>query len=129
MTLNQLPVIIPVSLLLFTFITFLFGIWRKGLAFPVALTGVAISWLASIFGLITVLQSGPIYYYLGGWPPPIGIEYVLDNLSAFMAVILLSIAFLGMIYSRLSFQKEVPEKIVPLYALILLLLAVMIKPQ
>jgi multicomponent Na+:H+ antiporter subunit D len=120
---HQLPVIIPVSLLLFAFITFLFGIWRKGLAFPVALTGVTVSLLASIGGLITVLQSGPIHYYLGGWAPPLGIEYVLDNLSAFMAVIILSIAFLSMIYSRQSFLKEVPEKIVPLYALLLLLLA------
>jgi multicomponent Na+:H+ antiporter subunit D len=123
MTVNQLPVIIPVSLLLFSFITFLLGIWRKGLAFPVALTGVTVSLLASIGGLITVLQIGPIHYYLGGWPPPIGIEYVLDNLSAFMAVIVLSIAFLSMIYSCQSFLKEVPEKIVPLYALLLLLLA------
>ena len=120
---HQLPVIIPVSLLLFTFITFLLGIWRKGLAFPVALTGVTVSLLASIGGLITVLQSGPIHYYLGGWAPPLGIEYVLDNLSAFMTVIILSIAFLSMIYSRQSFLKEVPEKIVPLYALLLLLLA------
>jgi multicomponent Na+:H+ antiporter subunit D len=121
MTINQLPVIIPVSLLLFTFITFLFGIWRKGLGFPLALTGVTVSLLASIFGLIVVLETGPIHYYLGGWPPRI--EYVLDNLSAFMVVIILSIAFLSMIYSRQSFLKEVPDKIVPLYALLLLLLA------
>ncbi|OGO18652.1 MAG: NADH/ubiquinone/plastoquinone (complex I) [Chloroflexi bacterium RBG_16_48_7] len=123
MTINQLPVIIPVSLLLFTFITFLLGVWRKNLAFPSALTGVTISLLASIFGLITVLQSGPIHYYLGGWAPPLGIEYVLDDLSAFMAVIILSIAFLSMIYSRQSFLKEVPDKIVPLYSLLLLLIA------
>jgi multicomponent Na+:H+ antiporter subunit D len=123
MTVNQLPVIIPVSLLLFAFVTFLFGIWRRNLAFPLALTGVTVSLLASIFGLINVLQSGPMHYYLGGWAPPIGIEYVLDNLSAFMAVIILSIGFLSMIYSRPSFQQEVPEKIVPLYGLLLLLLA------
>jgi multicomponent Na+:H+ antiporter subunit D len=123
MTIHQLPVIIPVSLLLFTFVTFLFGVWRRGLAFPVAMAGVTVSLLASIFGLITVLDSGPIHYYLGGWIPPIGIEYVLDNLSAFMSVIILSIAFLSMIYSRQSFEKEVPDKIVPLYAILLLLLA------
>jgi multicomponent Na+:H+ antiporter subunit D len=122
MSLNQLPLIIPVSLLFFALITFLFGLWRRNLAFPIALTGVAVSLLSSIVGLITVLKSGPIHYYLGGWVPPIGIEYVLDNLSAFMAVILLSIAFLNMIYSRQSFLKEVPGKIVPLYSLLLLLL-------
>jgi multicomponent Na+:H+ antiporter subunit D len=64
-----------------------------------------------------------MHYYLGGWAPPIGIEYVLDNLSAFMAVLITFVAFLSMFYSRQSFLKEVPDKIVPLYALILLLLA------
>ena len=123
MTINQVPVIIPVSLLLFAFITFLAGIWRRRLAFPVALTGIIISFAASVTGLIYVLQKGPIHYYLGGWQPPLGIEYVLDNLSAFMAVIILSIALLSMIYSRQSFIKEVPDKVVPLYSLLLLLIA------
>ncbi len=120
---NQLPVIIPVSLLLFAFFTFLFGIWRRNLAFPIAIAGVTVSLIASVLGLAQVLQNGPIHYYLGGWAPPLGIEYVLDNLSAFMAVLVLSVAFLSMIYSRQSFLKEVPDKIVPLYPLLLLLLA------
>ncbi len=121
--LNQLPVLIPVSLLLFAFITFLLGIWRKTLAFPSALFGVIISLAASTLGLIRVLQSGPQHYYLGGWAPPIGIEYTLDHLSAFMAVLITLVASFSMFYSRQSFLKDVPDKIVALYPLILLLLA------
>ena len=120
---DQMPVIIPVSLLIFAFLTFLLGIWRKGLAFPVALTGVTVSLAASVTGLVQVLLDGPQSYHLGGWVPPIGIEYVLDHLSAFMAVLITFVAFLSMMYSRQSFLKEVPDKIVPLYALLLLLLA------
>jgi multicomponent Na+:H+ antiporter subunit D len=123
MNINQVIVFIPVSLLFFAYFTFLFGIWRKNLVFPVALTGVIISLIASVVGLVEVLQNGPIHYYLGGWAPPLGIEYVLDNLSAFMAVLVLSVAFLSMIYSRQSFLMEVPGKIKTLYPLILLLLA------
>ena len=123
MILNQLPVVIPVSLLFFALITFLAGLYRKRLAFPMALSGITISLIASIMGLARVLQDGPQHYYLGGWNPPIGIEYVLDHLSAFMAVIITFIGFLSMIYSQRSFLREVPEKIVPLYALVLLLLA------
>ena len=107
----------------FAFLTFLLGIWRKGLAFPVALTGVVVSLAASVTGLVQVLLYGPQSYHLGGWAPPIGIEYVLDHLSAFMAVLITFVAFLSMMYSRQSFLKEVPDKIVPLYALLLLLLA------
>lgn len=31
-----------------------------------------------------MLQTGPISYHLGGWPPPWGIEYCVDVLSAFV---------------------------------------------
>lgn len=120
---EQLPVVIPVSLLLCALVTFLCGLWRKSLAFPISLVGVTISLLASIGGLVQVITHGPMHYYLGGWIPPIGIEYVLDHLSAFMAVLITGIAFTSMVYSRQSFLKEVPDKIVPLYALTLLLLA------
>ncbi len=120
---DQLPLIIPVSLLLFAILTFLAGSIRKRLAFPLAMAGVSISLTASVTGLIQVLINGPQSYFLGGWLPPIGIEYVLDHLSAFMAVVITSIAFLSMIFSRQTFLKETPEKIVPLYSLLLLMIA------
>lgn len=123
MILNQLPIIIPVSLLLFAFLTFLTGLYRKRLAFPMALSGVSLSLAASILGMVRVLQDGPQHYYLGGWEPPIGIEYVLDHLSAFMAVLITFIGFLSLIYSQKSFLRDVPDKVVPIYALLLLLMA------
>jgi multicomponent Na+:H+ antiporter subunit D len=120
---NHMVVIIPISLLFFAFLTFLFGLWRRSLVFPLSLAGITVSLTASILGLIEVLRNGPIHYFLGGWAPPVGIEYVLDNLSAFMAVLVLSVAFLSMVYSRQSFLKEVPDKISALYPLLLLLIA------
>lgn len=120
---NQLPVLIPVSLLLFSFITLLLGLWRRNLAYPVALLGVIISLITATAGLIYVLQESAQHYYLGGWPPPIGIEYVLDHLSAMMAVLITFIGFLSIVYSYHSILKEVPDKVVPLYTLEMLLLA------
>jgi len=121
--LNQLPVLIPVSLLLFSFIVFLAGLLRKNLTFPLTVLGVLASFVFSILGLVQVLRYGTQHYYIGGWVPPIGIEYVLDHLSAFMAVIVTFIGLISVVYSRRSFLQEVPERIVPLYALVLLLLA------
>ena len=120
---NQLPILIPVPLLLFSFIVLLLGTWRRNLAYPAALLGVGISLAAATAGLIRVLREGAQHYYLGGWPPPLGIEYVLDHLSALMAVLIIFIGLLGVVYSRQSVLQEVPEKVVPLYALMLLLLA------
>jgi multicomponent Na+:H+ antiporter subunit D len=120
---DQIPVIIPVSLLLFAFLTFLAGTIRKKLAFPFALTGTGVSLAAAVTGLVLVLSRGTQHYYLGGWAPPWGIEYVLDPLAAFMAVLITFIAFMSMLYSRQTFLKDSPNRIVPLYSLILLLIA------
>lgn len=38
-------------------------------------------------------------YRMGGWPPPIGINYVLDGLSALMLVVISSIAFVTALFS------------------------------
>lgn len=120
---SQLPVLIPVSLLLFSFITVLLGLWRRSLAYPAALSGVAVSLATASAGLGKVLREGEQRYYLGGWPPPLGIEYVLDHLSAFMAVLVTFIGLLSVVYSRPSVLQEAPGKVVPLYTLVLLLLA------
>ena len=120
---NHLPILIPLPLLLFSFIALLVGMWRRNLAYPVALIGVLVSLIFASIGLVQVLQNGTMHYYLGGWAPPIGIEYVLDHLSAMMAVLITFIGFLGIIYSRRSILNEVPGKVVPIYTLILLLLA------
>jgi len=39
-----------------------------------------------------VLDSGAISYALGGWAPPVGIEYRIDTLSAFVLVIVSGVA-------------------------------------
>jgi len=120
---NQVVVLIPLSLLVFSFITFLAGSLRRGLAYPVALAGGGVSVICAVIGLILVLQNGTLHYHLGGWPPPIGIEYVLDHLSAFMALLITCIGFITIIYSRKSFIQELPNKVVSLYTISLLLLS------
>jgi len=83
----------------------------------------AVALIIACIGLVRVLQFGDIHYYLGGWPPPFGIEYVLDHFSAMMVVLVTLFGFISGIYSRRSILQEVPDKVVPLYPLILLLLA------
>lgn len=120
---THIPLLIPFSLLLPALIIPLFGLWRQSLAYPIAVLGTALSLSFASFGLFTVLSEGELHYHLGGWPPPIGIEYVLDPLSAFMATLVTCIGLIVIVYSRRSVLDEVPERVVPLYALALLLLA------
>jgi multicomponent Na+:H+ antiporter subunit D len=87
------------------------------------LIGASLSFVFSAWGLFAVISGGELRYHLGGWPPPIGIEYVLDLLSAFMATVVTFVGTLVLLYSRRSILQEVPERFVPMYALAMLLLA------
>lgn len=70
-----------------------------------------------------VMSAGPISYRLGGWVPPIGIEYRLDGVNAFVLLILAGTAALMMPYARQSVEREVaPERRHLFYAMFLLAL-------
>ena len=116
----QSPVLVVVIPLIFSFLNLLFGWWKKGLCYPITLVALALSFLASLHTLNIVITSGTIHYYLGGWNPPWGIEYVVDHLNAFVLVIVSFIAFMVAIYSKKSVEQELPEKIVYFYCLFLL---------
>lgn len=56
--------------------------------------------LALVAGMTKhVLLSGPVSYWFGGWPPPLGIVYVIDGLSAIFASVIATVIFLTVAYS------------------------------
>jgi multicomponent Na+:H+ antiporter subunit D len=116
----QSPALVVVIPLIFAFLTLLFGRWRKGLCYPIALIALTLSFLASIHALYTVLTTGTIHYYLGTWEPPWGIEYVVDHLNAFVLVIVSFISLVAAISSRKVVQQELPQKVVYFYCIFLL---------
>lgn len=61
----------------------------------------------SIYILTNVLGGEHVIYELGGWRPPWGIEYKIDSLNAFVALIVSGIATLSMIYALQSVPKEI----------------------
>ena len=65
--------------------------------------------------LWSVIQDGVISYELGGWAPPWGIEYRIDALNAFMALIVAIIAVITLPYALLSVEKEIPDHQAPLF--------------
>lgn len=120
---SPLPILILAPLLLFALLTTLVGVWRVRWAYAVAVLGVTLSLIAALAGLFQVLRVGELRYFLGGWPPPIGIEYVLDPLSAFIAVIVVFIGLIAVVYPPRAGLYQAPRKGIPLYGLLLLLLA------
>ncbi len=120
---SSLSVLIIASLLLFCFISALVGIWRLRWAYAAAVTGVALALVAAGAGLYRVITDGEQRHFLGGWPPPFGIEYVLDHLSAFMVVIIVFIGLITIIYPPQAGLYHTPRRVVPAYGLLLLLIA------
>ena len=116
----QAPVLIVVIPLMFAFIAFILGLWKKGLCYPIVLIALSLSFLATLQTLNTVIASGTIHYRLGNWSPPWGIEYVVDYLNAFVLPVISFTALMVAIYSKKSVEKELPDKIVYFYCIFLL---------
>jgi multicomponent Na+:H+ antiporter subunit D len=68
------------------------------------------TWLTPVIAgtlLWQVLANGPISYHLGGWPPPWGIEYRVDVLSAFVLLLVSAVSAVMILFARRSVAFEV----------------------
>lgn len=70
--------------------------WRRAV-WPLAVATGAAASAAAVAGLLDVVARGPQRYAVGGWPPPWGIEVVLDPLSAFTASAVAVVATLALL--------------------------------
>ncbi len=88
---------------------------------------------ASLLTLLTFINSillykqvsvdGVISYAMGGWEPPIGIEYRIDSVNSILIVLVSFMALLVAVYARKSIEVEiVAEKRPIFYAMYLLCL-------
>jgi multicomponent Na+:H+ antiporter subunit D len=119
---DHLPVLTVVIPLMAGILTPIVGwIDRRLCWYWVMLTMFAVLLMTSS-NLYTVITSGTIHYQLGGWAPPVGIEYVIDLLNGFVCIIIAFIGLMVAIYSIESITKELPNKIIPFYSIYLLLI-------
>ncbi|MEQ8345696.1 MAG: monovalent cation/H+ antiporter subunit D family protein [Sneathiellaceae bacterium] len=75
------------------------------------LLSLAVSWLLPFIALSLVRQTAGgevISYAVGGWPPPIGIEYRIDSLSAFVMLLVSGVSALVVTFARSSVADEIP---------------------
>ncbi|QOR94875.1 hydantoin racemase [Thermosphaera chiliense] len=84
-----LPALTPYLLVFGAFTLVFFKVFKAGKVFSriYAFAYVFASLIFSLLTYLSVKDSGILYYELGGFPPPIGITYVVDEFSAFLAVI------------------------------------------
>ncbi len=76
------------------------------IAFLAALTSLVVSSLL----LMEVIDGGYISYHVGGWPPPIGIEYRIDAANAFVLLLISAIGVVVLPYAFTSIDHEIPKR-------------------
>lgn len=120
---NNSPVLIPLLFLAFGLLIPLLAWKRNNWAWPTLMLVILAAVGISIFNVSRVINHGPVHYHLGHWLPPIGIEYVLDHLSAFVMLVINVVALLVLIHSKTITARELPGKLPSYYAVISLMLA------
>lgn len=120
---QNLPVLVPLTYLLTALLVPLAGKGRERFAFALTLFGSLAALCWSLLGLHHAVTMGGMRYHLGGWTPPIGIEFVLDPLSGFMAVLIAFVSLAVLLHSFTGLQVELPGKRVPFYSVSMLLLS------
>lgn len=101
--LPALQVVLPLlGAVLCSFVT------RGKVAWGITLVICLIMPVISALLLAEVLTQGPISYALGGWIPPIGIEYRVDVLNAFILLLVSLIGAVVVPYAKRSVEKEIP---------------------
>ena len=95
----------------------------RSLAWPIAFLASLASLGISILLLQSVMDGSEISYHMGGWAPPLGIEYRVDTANAFILFLISAISSVVLAYAPESLKAEVPKKNHTLfYALYLLCL-------
>ena len=62
-----------------------------------------------------VMAEGPVSYAVGDWAPPIGIEYRVDAVNAWVLLIVSVIGSVVAPFARASVEREVEEARIPLF--------------
>lgn len=121
---EHFPVIIVTTGMFIGYTILLAGLVNRKSCFYISLAAISSYFIMSFFILHHVLTVGTIHYWLGGWRPPWGIEYVVDALNAYVLIIVLFLSLLALIYSKRSVEREIEErKHVTFYTIFLLLVA------
>lgn len=118
---DQSTVLMVVIPLLSAFAINIAGLFDKRYCQPLTVAAMGGTLWAALLTLQRVLAEGPVRYHLGGWPPPFGIEYVVDPLSGLVLVVIAAVSLMTALYAGRSVARELPEKIVQFYTLFVLL--------
>lgn len=123
MTQSNLPVLLFLLPFTAALIVAALGWLVAGSARVVAVIALVLTAATSAWGTMRVLAEGSLQTQLGGWAPPIGIEVLLDPLSAFVSLVVGFVALIVVTGSLGQVRRELAGRETVYYACVLLLVS------
>lgn len=84
---SNLPIVLYLVPFVGALLVAALGWYVRGAARALAIGALALTAVLALVAVARVLGAGTLHTDLGGWPPPLGIQLVVDRLSAFMAAV------------------------------------------
>ncbi len=82
---------------------------NRTVAFVISWLSCLVSFALSAYLALLVSDGAVLSYAIGGWAPPLGIEYRVDAANAFVMVIVSAIALVVFPYARTSIEREIAQ--------------------
>ncbi|MCB1339991.1 MAG: monovalent cation/H+ antiporter subunit D family protein [Pseudooceanicola sp.] len=83
-------------------------IGSRALAWPISFASSVVSLVIAWLLLMQVIDGDVISYHIGGWAPPLGIEYRVDAANAFVVFLVAAISVVVLPFAKVSVAYEVP---------------------
>lgn len=83
---------------------------NRSFAFWISCASVAASFALSLVLLFWVSDGTVLSYHIGGWAPPLGIEYRVDLANAFVLTIVSAMGLVVLPYARTSIEDEIERR-------------------
>ena len=83
---------------------------HAGLAWAIALVASAATFAMAVIMVGQTFGGEPLRYFMGGWPPPWGIEFRLDTLGSVLLLLISGTATLVAVYARASVAQEIDRE-------------------
>ncbi len=112
---ENLPILVIIIPLISAIITPLVGRIHRSIGWLVALLATSLSFAYSLALIRSVMENGPISYWLGGWEPPWGIEYVVTPFNGLVLCVVSFITIVITLYARKSIEQDVSESKIPFF--------------
>ncbi len=119
---NHFPALILAILLGISFLSPILYRWARKTSAPALLFSLFLALVMAVYLLIQTAQVGEFSYYMGGWPPPWGIEFKVNLLRVYMLIIILAVSLWIMVYALKDLEHELKTEVLgwyyTLYALV-----------